>query len=243
MKLDALVIAAHPDDAEIGCGGTIAKLVDLGKQVGILDMTRGELGTRGSAEQRDVEAMNAAKILGVVVRDNFRFRDGFFVNNEPHQLAIIAQIRKYRPDIVITNAPKDRHSDHGKASGLVRDAAFLSGLAKITTSHEGKFQEAWRPKKVFYFIQDYHLQPDFVIDISSHFQRKMDSLKAYESQFFNPEYQGKETYISTSDFWDFLEARARNMGHMVGVSYGEGFVSDVPLMVDTPLDLRWGAKS
>jgi bacillithiol biosynthesis deacetylase BshB1 len=237
MKLDVLVFGAHPDDAEIGCGGTIAKLVSQGKKVGIIDMTRGELGSRGSADLRDVEAQNAGRILGVDIRENLRFRDGFFIQDEKHQLDIIQKIRKYQPDVVLANAPSDRHPDHGRASKLVRDAAFLSGLRKIETTDAGQSQKEWRPPRLFFYIQDHSLQPDFVIDISSWMDIKVKALEAFSSQFYNPDSDEPLTYIATKDFWDFLDARARNMGHIVGVTHGEGFISETPLKIKSPLDL------
>ncbi|MEZ4850737.1 MAG: bacillithiol biosynthesis deacetylase BshB1 [Bacteroidia bacterium] len=237
MKLDVLVFGAHPDDAEIGCGGTIAKLVSEGKKVGIIDMTRGELGSRGSAELRDIEAQNAGKILGVEIRENLRFRDGFFVQDETHQLDIIKKVRKYQPDVILANAPSDRHPDHGRASKLVRDAVFLSGLRKIETEFKGKSQKEWRPSKLFFYIQDYSLQPDFVVDISSWVEVKTSALAAFSSQFYDPGSDEPITYISTRDFWDFLDARARNMGHIIGATHGEGFISETPLKIHSPLDL------
>lgn len=241
MKLDVLVFAAHPDDAELGCAGTLLKLVEAGKKVGIVDLTKGDLGSRGTPELRVEEAQKAGEIIGLSARENLGFRDGFFVHDEAHQLAIISMIRKYQPEVLIANAPEDRHSDHGRGSKLVRDAAFLSGLKKITTSHEGVLQEAWRPKRTFFYIQDYSLTPDFVVDITPFYEKKMEAIAAFASQFYNPEYQEAQqegtTYISTPDFWNFLEARARNMGHMVGATFGEGFVCETPLKVETPLDL------
>ena len=237
MKLDVLAFGAHPDDIEIGCGGTIAKLISEGKKVGVIDLTRGELGSRGSAELRDQEAQDSAKIFGLSARENLAFRDGFFVQDEAHQLAIIRKIRKYRPDLVIANAPSDRHPDHGKGSKLVRDAAFLSGLRKIETEEDGEPQEHWRPKRLFFYVQDYSLQPDFVVDITPFIETKVKALEAFKSQFFNPNSQEPLTYISTRDFWDFLDARARNMGHLVGATYGEGFISETPIKVNSPLDL------
>jgi len=183
MKLDILAFGAHPDDVELGCSGTIAKEVSLGKKVGVIDLTRGELGTRGSVEIRDQEASLAAEILGLTVRENLNMRDGFFVNDEVHQMEIIKRIRKYRPEIVICNAIEDRHIDHGKGSKLVSDACFLSGLRKIETTHEGEVQEAWRPKVVYHYIQWKNIEPDFVVDISDFIDQKTQSILAYASQF------------------------------------------------------------
>lgn len=237
MKLDVLVFAAHPDDAEMSCGGTICKLVDAGNKIGIVDLTRGELGTRGSAELRKKEAALASEIMGLAVRENLGFRDGFFENNEAHQIAIIQQIRRFQPKLLLVNAILDRHPDHGKAAKLVKDAAFLSGLRKISTSWEGNFQEAWRPAKLFSYIQDHRLAPDFVVDISSYFEQKWKAIQAYSSQFYNPESDDPETYLSSQAFMKFLEARHRDVGHLVGAEFGEGFQSETPLKIQSPLDL------
>jgi len=237
MKLDVLVFAVHPDDAELGCSGTILKMVAEGKKVGIIDLTRGELGSRGNAEIRAKEAAKAADILGLSARENLGFRDGFFVHDEAHQLAIIKVIRKYRPEIIFANAPSDRHPDHGRSSKLVRDAAFLSGLRRIETLHEGIAQEHWRPKRTFFYIQDYYLTPSFVVDISPYFEGKIASIRAYTSQFYNPESDEPQTYISSLAFWNFIEARARHVGHLVGVDFGEGFISETPLKIGDPLRL------
>ena len=237
MKLDLLVFAAHPDDAEMSCGGTICKLIAQGKKVGVIDLTRGELGTRGSAEIRDQEAANASKIMGIHVRENLRFRDGFFNYDEAHQIAIIQRIRKYCPDLVITNSPDDRHPDHGKAAKLVRDAAFLSGLRKISTSYEGEMQLEWRPKKLFYFIQDTWHMPDFVVDVSEFQEQKMEAVRAFKSQFYNPESDEPGSYISSQEFMEFLIGRARDVGHMVEATFGEGFLSERPIKITNPLDL------
>lgn len=237
-KIDVLVFSVHPDDAELGCAGTICKLIHEGKKVGIVDLTRGELGSRGSAEIRTQEASIASEVMGVGVRENLDFRDGFFVHDEAHQLAIIKKIRQYQPEVVITNAPHDRHPDHGRASKLVRDAIFLSGLRKVETTYEGETQVHWRPKRFFFFIQDYYLDPDFVIDITPFYQQKMKAVAAYSSQFNSPDTsKDPETYISSSDFWNFLEARSRTMGHKIGVTHGEGFVSEAALKVNSVLDL------
>lgn len=236
-KLDVLVFAVHPDDAELGCGGTILKLIDQGKKVGIVDLTRGELGSRGTPALRAEEAAAAAKILGIHVRENLGYRDGFFENNEQHQLGIIRAIRSYQPEVVIAGAPFDRHPDHGRSSTLVRDAAFYSGLAKIETEHDGLPQQAWRPKRLFYYIQDHYLTPSFVVDISPYWEEKVKAMQAFSSQFYNPAYDGPKTYISNQDFWHWLEGRAREMGHLTGATFGEGFISDRPLAVNSPLDL------
>ncbi|MEO0895400.1 MAG: bacillithiol biosynthesis deacetylase BshB1 [Bacteroidota bacterium] len=239
LKLDVLAMAPHPDDVELGCSGTLIKMVEMGKKVGVIDLTRGELGSRGSADLRDQEAARAGDIIGLAVRENLRFRDGFFTYDEVHQRAIIQKIRKYRPEVLIMGAPEDRHPDHGKATKLIRDAAFLSGLIKIETEESGQAQAPWRPKRMFSFIQDYNLTPSFVIDITEQWEKKKEAILAYSSQFFHPGYESNEpeTYISNGAFWKFLEARARNMGHLVGAELGEGFVSETPLLVQSPLDL------
>jgi bacillithiol biosynthesis deacetylase BshB1 len=229
MKLDLLIIAAHPDDAELGCAGTIARLKAAGKKVGIADLTRGELGTRGSAELRDEEAAEAARILGLDARENLRFRDGFFQNDEAHQRALIRVIRKYQPEVVIGGALEDRHPDHGRCAALVRDACFFSGLARIASEEEGQAQLPWRPRQVYYMIQDRHLSPSFVVDVGPFFEQKRAAIAAYGSQFYQPGQEGPVTYISTAAFWHFIEARARVMGHLVGAELGEGFISETPL--------------
>ncbi|MDV7138943.1 bacillithiol biosynthesis deacetylase BshB1 [Maribacter sp. TH_r10] len=225
MKLDILVFGAHPDDAELGAGATIAKEVANGKKVGIVDLTRGELGTRGSAEIRDMEAAKAAKILGVTVRENLEFADGFFVNDKKHQMAIIRMLRKYRPDIVLCNAIDDRHIDHGKGSKLVSDACFLSGLIKIDTKIEGddQWQEPWRPKQVYHYIQWKNLDPDFVVDVSCHIDVKRQAILAYSSQFHDPNSDEPETPISSKTFLDSVDFRARDLGRLIGVDHAEGF--------------------
>lgn len=225
QKLDILAIAAHPDDVELSCGGTIALQVSLGNKVGIIDLTEGEMGTRGSREIRKEEAEAAKDELGVEVRENMMFRDAFFLNDQEHQLELIKKIRKYKPNIVITNSPDDRHSDHPRASGLVTEACFMSGLAKIVTEDEGQKQQAWRPKALYYFIQSKMLMPDFIVDVSAHWETKMNSIKAYKSQFFNPESNEPETYISSPEFMKMIEARGVEFGHAIGVKYGEGFIT------------------
>ncbi|MCK8520751.1 bacillithiol biosynthesis deacetylase BshB1 [Aquimarina sp. D1M17] len=237
MKLDILAIGAHPDDVELSCSGTIAKEISKGKKVGILDLTRGELGTRGTPEIRDAEARKAAEILGVSIRENLGFRDGFFVNDEKHQLEIIRIIRKYRPDIVLCNAIDDRHIDHGKGSKLTSDACFLSGLRKIETVDNGGSQEAWRPKQVYHYIQWKNLEPDFVVDISDHMKPKLDSVKAYGSQFFDATSKEPSTPISSKNFLDSIEYRAADLGRIIGVKYAEGFTVERYVAVDSIFDL------
>ncbi|WP_342333375.1 bacillithiol biosynthesis deacetylase BshB1 [Pedobacter sp. FW305-3-2-15-E-R2A2] len=223
MKLDILVLAVHPDDAELGCSGTIAKHIAMGRKVGIVDFTRGELGTRGSAEIRDREAADSAKILGLHARENLRFKDGFFVNDEEHKLAVIRMIRKYQPEIILTNALHDRHPDHGRAGDLANDACFLSGLSKISTNIDGQEQEAWRPRLVLQYIQDRYIEPDIIIDITPYIQTKIDSIKAFKTQFFNPDHEEAETYISSPEFFDSVIGRAREFGKSIGTTYAEGF--------------------
>jgi bacillithiol biosynthesis deacetylase BshB1 len=237
MKLDILAFGAHPDDVELGCGGTIAKEIQLGKNVGIIDLTRGELGTRGSAEIRDQEAAKAAKILGVAVRENLRMRDGFFQNDEAHQLEIIKMIRKYQPEIVLCNAIYDRHIDHGKGSKLVSDACFLSGLRKIETLYENEIQEAWRPKVVYHFIQWATIEPDVVVDITGFEKIKEDAIMAYDSQFFNPETNEPVTPIATKNFLESIHYRAQDLGRLIGTDFGEGFTVERYLAVNRLTDL------
>jgi bacillithiol biosynthesis deacetylase BshB1 len=223
MKLDILVMAAHPDDAELACSGTIRKHLALGKKVGIVDFTRGELGTRGTPEIRLAESSAATEILGIQVRENIGLADGFFVNDQVSQLTLIEVIRAYKPDIVLANALEDRHPDHGKGAQLAIDACFLSGLRKIETSQNGEKQTEWRPKQVFHYIQDRYLEPDFVIDITEHWSMKEAAIHAFRSQFFDPNSNEPASYISSPEFLHFIEARAREMGHKIGVTYGEGF--------------------
>ncbi|MES2559031.1 MAG: bacillithiol biosynthesis deacetylase BshB1 [Bacteroidota bacterium] len=223
MKLDILAFAAHPDDIELAASGTVLAHIALGKKVGIVDLTRGELGTRGSAELRDQEAAVSSAILGIHARENLRMRDGFFQNNEEHQLRIVEMIRKYQPEIIIANSEFDRHIDHGRGAALVHDACFLSGLRKIETVHNGVDQEPWRPKAVYHYIQDYHTTPDIIFDITPFWERKMESIKAFSSQFYDPKSNEPESPISSKDFMDFLESRAREFGRVINVKYAEAF--------------------
>lgn len=223
MKLDILAFGAHPDDVELGAAATIAKEISLGKKVGIIDLTQGELGTRGSKELRKEEAAKAASILGVSVRENLKFSDGFFINDKEHQLKIIKYIRKYQPEIVLCNAVDDRHIDHGKGSKLVSDACFLSGLQKIVTEFDGKPQKQWRPKLVYHYMQWKNTHPDFVVDVSSFMDIKMEAVLSYSSQFYDPDSKDIETPISTKNFTDSIEYRARELGRLIGVNYAEGF--------------------
>ncbi len=238
MKLDILAFGAHPDDVELGCSGTILKEISLGKTVGIVDLTRGELGTRGSAAIRDQEAADAAKILGVSVRENLNMRDGFFVNDEKHQLEIIKMIRKYQPEIVLCNAVDDRHIDHGKGSKLVSDACFLSGLMKIETVLDGEIQKPWRPKLVYHYIQWKNIEPDFVVDITGFTDKKIESILAYRSQFYDPDSKEPESPISSKNFLESLNYRSRDLGRLTGVEHAEGFTVERYLAVNSLGDLK-----
>ena len=238
MKLDILAFGAHPDDVELGCAGTILKEVALGKKVGIVDLTRGELGTRGSAEIRDKEAAAAAAILGVSVRENLAFRDGFFVNDEAHQLEIIKMIRKYQPEIVLCNAVDDRHIDHPKGSQLVSDACFLSGVIRITTSLDGEEQKAWRPKVVYHYMQWKNLVPDFVVDITGYVEQKTAAILAYSSQFYDPNSKEPESPISSKNFLESLNYRSRDLGRLTGLEHAEGFTAERYLAVNSLSDLK-----
>ena len=226
MKLDVLAFGVHPDDVELSCAGVLLVEKLNGKKTGIIDLTQGELGTRGTAATRKQEAANAANILQADVRENLEMADGFFKNDEAHQRKIIVALRKYQPEIVLCNAPSDRHPDHGRSARLVTDAAFLSGLKKIETEVNGVSQEAWRPKYVFNYIQDKLLNPDFVIDISEVFDKKLEAIKAYATQFHNTESNEPQTYISTPDFLDSVVYRHKWFGKMIGVKYAEGFITE-----------------
>ncbi len=226
MKLDILAFGVHPDDVELGCAGTIMASIDQGKKVGIVDLTRGELGTRGTPTTRTQEAAAAAKIMGVDVRENLDMADGFFTNDEAHQRKIIALIRKYQPDIILANAPEDRHPDHGRSAKLVSDAAFLSGLRKIETIHEGVNQSAWRPAYTFHYIQDRFIQPSFVIDITAYMERKMEAVLAYGTQFTSADTSEPQTYISSPQFLETVKARALMLGKRIGVGYAEGYITE-----------------
>ena len=239
MKIDILAFAAHPDDAELSCSGTLLKHKSQGKRVGIIDLTRGELGSRGTAETRDLEAKDAATILKLDVRENLKMRDGFFLNDEDHRLQIIKKIRQDQPEIILINAVHDRHPDHGKGGLLLNDAAFLSGLPKIITELDGQQQVAWRPKLVLQYIQDAYIKPDILIDISDFWELKMASIKAFKTQFYNPEADEEhETYISNPNFVKVIEARAREFGKAIGATFAEGFTSTKLLGVDNLFQLR-----
>lgn len=233
IKLDILVMAAHPDDAELSCSGTILSYINQGKKVGIVDFTRGEMGTRGTPEIRIQESNEATKILELHARENLGLADGFFQNDQASQLILMEVIRRYRPEIVLANALEDRHPDHGKGAKLAIDACFLSGLRMIQTidPHSKSEQSAWRPKHVYHYIQDRYLEPDFVIDITEHWETKEQSIRAFKSQFFDPTSKEPNSYISSPDFLSFIQARAQEMGHKIGVKYGEGFQSQKTLQL------------
>lgn len=239
MKLDILVLAAHPDDAELGCGGTIAKHIKMGKKVGVVDLTKGELGTRGSVEVREKEASEASKILGLTIRENLALPDGFFSNAPEYQKEIIKVVRKYQPEIVLANAIRDRHPDHGKAATLIYDACFLAGLIKIDSLDEqGVKQEPWRPKVVYHYIQSQFIEPDFIVDVSGVWDKKMEAIRAFKSQFFDPNSAEPQTYISSPNFMRMIEARGIELGHAMGVQYGEGFTVRNYIGVNSLFDLQ-----
>lgn len=228
MKLDVLAIGVHPDDVELGCSGSLINEINNGKKAGILDLTQGELGTRGTTTSRFTEAASAAGIIGVSVRENLKMRDGFFKNDEEHQLLLIAAIRKYQPDIVFANALEDRHPDHGRAGHLIADACFLSGLVQIKTHNEGKVQDKWRPKYILHYLQDWYHEPHLLVDVSAVFDQKMEAIKAYTTQFHvsGSETEGLPTYISSPEYLESIVARARMLGKRIGVKYAEAFISE-----------------
>ena len=226
MKVDILAIGAHPDDVELGCGGTLAKLILEGKKAAIVDLTQGELGTRGTNITRAQEAASASEILGISARENLKMKDGFILNSEEYQLQIVKMIRKYQPEIVLANAVDDRHPDHAKAAKLVSDACFLSGLVKIETELDGENQKQWRPKQVFHYIQWKHITPDFVIDISNFMEKKIEACLAYKTQFYDPNSNEPMTPIATKDFLESLTYRAQDLGRLSGVEFAEGFTTE-----------------
>jgi len=237
IKLDILAFGAHPDDVELGCGGTIAKEIANGKKVGIVDLTRGELGTRGTPELRIKESENASKTIGVEIRENLGFKDGFFKNDESHQLEIIKIIRKFKPNIVLCNAKDDRHIDHPKGADLVVDSCFLSGLKKVKTDLEGKKQDSWRPNNVYHYIQWKNTSPDFLVDISGFEDVKMNAVKCYSSQFYDPSSKEPETLISKKNFLDTIYNRSLDFGRLIGVDHAEGFTTNKAIGVDSINDL------
>ena len=232
MKLDILVFGAHPDDVELGCAGTIIKHIKQGFKVGIIDLTKGELGTRGTYLTRNEETKKATEVLGVHIRENMGFKDGFFENNDSNRLDIIKKIREYQPKIVITNAPSDRHPDHGRSSDLTLDSCFLSGLEKIETS-----QEVWRPKHIYHYIQFNNITPDFVVDISKEIDKKIEAVLCYRSQFYNPDSNETDTIISSKDFLESIKYRAKDLGRQSNCKYAEGFITNQNLKVNTLTDL------
>ncbi|MCU0389985.1 MAG: bacillithiol biosynthesis deacetylase BshB1 [Thermoflexibacter sp.] len=239
LKLDILVIAAHPDDAELSCSGTIFAHIAQGKKVGIVDLTQGELGTRGDATTRKQEAEEASRIMQLSIRENLKCRDGFFANDEAHQLAVIKVIRKYQPEIILTNAIRDRHPDHAKASDLVETSAFLAGLKRIETIIEDKLQTPWRPKNIYHFIQSDYINPDIIVDISDFWENKVKAIKAYQTQFYtsSESMKGEQTFISTPEFMNFLEGRAREFGQAIRTKYGEGFTTSKKIGIGSLFDL------
>lgn len=238
MKLDILAIGAHPDDVELGAGATLAKEVANGKKVGILDLTRGELGTRGNADIRDVESRNSSRVLGIEIRENLKLQDGFFENNKESQIKIVEAIRKYKPEIVLINAPKDRHPDHGRAHSLASTACFLSGLIKIETIIDNKKQIAWRPKHVYSYIQWKYIEPDFVVDVSDFMDTKIKSIIEFKSQFFDPNSKEPETPISSAGFLDSIRNVASEFGRNSGVKYAEGFIVERYPLIDSIFDIK-----
>jgi len=236
-SLDILAFGAHPDDVELSCAGTLAIEISKGKTAGIIDLTQGEMGTRGSKELRMKEAQAAADILGVSVRHNLKFKDALFENNQANKQEVIKMIRHYRPKIVFCNAIRDRHTDHGRASTLVSEACFLSGLKKYITTFEGLEQEAWRPDHVYHYIQWYDIEPDFVVDISDGIETKISSVLAYKSQFYDPNSNEPETPISSSNFLESVRYRARNLGRIIGTDYAEGFTTERHIGVTSVFDL------
>ena len=238
MKLDILAFAAHPDDVELSASGTLLKYIAEGKKVGIIDLTRGELGSRGTATTRTLEAENAGKLMGLSVRDNLDLADGFFDDSFDTKMRIIQQIRKYQPDIVLANAMSDRHPDHGRAGKIVADASFLSGLVKIQSAEDDIPQAPFRPQLLLQYIQDHYLKPDIVIDVSDFMEQKIEVIKAFSTQFYDPNFDGPETPISGEDFFDFIKGRMMTLGRPIGAKYAEGFTCDRILGVDDLFDLR-----
>ena len=238
MKLDILAIGVHPDDVELSCAGTLLGQIALGKKCGVVDLTQGELGTRGSGPLRLEEAAHSAKILGLSVRDNLGMADGFFVNDKEHQLAIIRKIRQYQPEILICNAVSDRHPDHGRAAKLVSDACFYSGLRRVETEQEGTAQKAWRPKVVYHYIQDHYLKPDFVVDVTAFVETKMEAIRAFKSQFYDPDSKEPESPISVKNFFDVVKGKMSVLGRDAGFDFAEGFTVERVVGVKDLFDLR-----
>ncbi len=237
MKLDILAFAAHPDDIELSCSATLMKHIDLGKKIGIIDLTQGELGTRGNIESRHAEAERSSKIMGIHVRENLKLKDGFFDFSEENKRLIIQQIRRFQPEIVLANAIEDRHPDHGRAAKLVADSCFLAGLRKIETSYGGESQSPHRPKAVYHYIQDHYIKPDFIVDTSEYMDRKLEAIKAFKTQFYDPNSIEPATPISGEEFFDFVKARMIQSGRIIGVKYAEGFTSSREIGVHNLFDL------
>lgn len=233
MKLDILVFGSHPDDVELGCAGTIIKEVQKGSNVGVIDLTRGELGTRGTAAIRDEETKRATKIMGINIRENMNFKDGFFKDDETHKLALVKKIRHYQPEIVITNAPSDRHPDHPRGSQITIDSCFLAGLEKIKTD-----QKIWRPKAIYHYIQFNNIIPDVVVDISKQMDLKMEAVKSYKTQFYNPNSKESETIISSEEFLESVCYRAKDLGRQSDCQYAEGFISNQLLKTESLLNVK-----
>lgn len=238
MKLDILVLAAHPDDAELGCGGTIAKHTSMGKKVGVVDLTKGEMGTRGTTESRQQEAAASAKILGLALRENLGLPDGFFRNEKEHQLQVVKAIRRHQPEIVLANAVYDRHPDHGRGADLAFEACFLSGLTKVITEDNGQQQSPWIPKAIYHYIQSQLLTPDFIVDVSAHWEQKMSAVMSFKTQFYDPSSKEPETYISKPGFLQMINARGTEFGQAIGVQFGEGFTVRRVVGVNSLFDLR-----
>jgi bacillithiol biosynthesis deacetylase BshB1 len=238
MKLDILAFGVHPDDVELSCSGTLMRHIAQGKKVGIIDLTQGELGSRGTAQTRMEEANAASVVMGISVRDNLKMADGFFEINEENKRSIIQQIRKYRPEIVLCNAVSDRHPDHGRAAKLVSEACFLSGLVKVETELDGQNQQAYRPRVVYHYIQDVYMKPDFVVDVTEFVDRKIEAIKSYKTQFYDPNSKEPQTPISGKEFFDFVKGRMMQFGRPIGVEFGEGFTVDRELGVNDLFDLR-----
>jgi bacillithiol biosynthesis deacetylase BshB1 len=238
MLVDILAFAAHPDDLELSCSGTIMKAISQGKKVGIIDLTQGELGSRGTTETRYAEAAEASKIMGIDVRVNLRMVDGFFGINEENKRLIIEQIRKFKPGIVLANAIEDRHPDHGRASQLVSEACFLAGLRRVETSFDGEIQEAHRPKAVYHYIQDHYIKPDFAVDVTKFVERKLECIKAYKTQFYDPNSTEPTTPISGAEFLDFIKGRMMQFGRPIGAQYAEGFTVERIPGVEDLFDLK-----
>ncbi len=239
MELDILAFGAHPDDIELACSGTIIKAVKAGKKVGLVDLTEGQLGTRGTATIRLKEAEDAAKIMGVEFRESLGMMDGFFKDDDHNRTRIIESIRQYRPQIVLCNPPYERHPDHERASKLVKEACYYAGLKNIDTKWKGKHQEPFRPNSVFYYLQHFNLEPSFLVDISEEMEQKMEAIKAFKSQFYNPESEEPPTVLSTPQFLNHIRERCSNYGYLIGCNYAEGFMTQKDIIgVNSIFDIK-----